>query len=366
MSEDGQEQNKSEEPSPFKLRKAREKGQVARGMDLGFVGSLIAVAAVAVFAGEAFFSRLGEVMRFSFAGGISGSGDAMEALGLVSASYWSAFQPLIVLGGAILVIHITLELIQLRGFIFSTQPLKPDFKRLNPAKGLKRLFSIRMLKETLKNVLKFACYCTAAWFLAKAALETWGLRLVDAWWLAQAIERSAMRLLFVFIGLAFIFMVVDQIIVRREFHKQMRMSRRELTREVKEREGEPRLKQKRKEIHQQMREQSEGLSKVPGSDFLIVNPEHYAVALRYDANSMDAPEVRAKGRNHFAQLLKRKARLHSVRVIQDAPLARRLYSECRAGGSILPQHYHEVARLYRKLAEDRSVLPSNLPLRLQR
>ena len=137
--------------------------------------------------------------------------------------------------------------------------------------------------------------------LAKAAIETWGVRLVDSGWLVRAMEESATRLLFVFIALAFVFMVIDQIIVRREFHKQMRMSRRELTRESKDREGEPRFKQKRKEIHQQMREQSEGLGKVPGSDMLVVNPEHYAVALRYDAKTMDAPVVRVKGRNHFAQ-----------------------------------------------------------------
>lgn len=360
MSEEGQEQNKSEEATPFKIRKARERGQVARGMDLGFVGSLIALATVAIFVGHDFVLRLADLMRHSFAAGISGTGDPMEALGVVASSYWGAFQPLIVLGATTVVVLVTLELIQLRGFIFSTHALKPDFKRLNPAKGLKRLFSMRMLKETLKNVFKFVVYCAAAWLIGKAAIETWGVRLVDAAWLARAMEESASRLLFVFIGLAFVFMVIDQIIVRREFRKQMRMSRRELTREAKEREGEPRLKQKRKELHQQMREQTEGLAKIPGADLLVVNPDHFAVALRYDSKTMDAPQVRVKGRNHFAQLMKRKARLHAVPVIPNAPLARTLYAECRTGSTIQSQHYHDVARLYRKLAADRSAL-ANTP-----
>ncbi len=350
MSEEGQEQNKSEEPTPFKLRKAREKGQVARGMDLGFVGSLLALAAIAIFAGESFFRRLAELMRRSFTVGIDGGGDPVAALGLISASYWDAFKPLLMLGGTIALVLIALELLQLRGFIFTTHPLKPDFKRLNPAKGLKRLFSMRMLKETLKNIVKFTAYCTAAWFIGKAAIETWGVRLADAGRLVLAMEMSAVRLLFVFIALAFIFMVIDQIIVRGEFHKQMRMSRRELTRETKDREGEPRFKQKRKEIHQQLREQSEGLGKLPGSDMMVVNPEHYAVALRYDAETMDAPHIRVKGRNHFAQLMKRKARLHAIPIIPDAPLARALYAECRVDTPIGPGHYRDVARLYRRLA----------------
>lgn len=349
MSGEGQEQNKSEEATPFKLRKAREKGQVARGMDLGFVGSLVALAAVALIAGDAFFVKLADLMRYSFVAGIDGKGDPMEALAVVGATYWGAFQPLIVLGAAVAVVLITLELIQLRGFIFTTQPLKPDFSRLNPAKGLKRIFSMRMLKETLKNIVKFTVYAAAAWFLTKAAIETWGVRLVDAGRLVQAMQQSATRLLFVFIALAFGFMVIDQIIVRREFNKQMRMSRREVTREAKDREGEPRFKQKRKEIHQQMREQSEALGRVPGSDLLVVNPEHFAVALRYDPQTMAAPEVRARGRNHFAQLMKRKARLHAVPVIPNAPLARALYKHCRSGQPIQPQHYHDVARLYRAL-----------------
>ena len=348
MSDESQEQNKSEEPTPFKLRKAREKGQVARGMDLGFVGSLVALAAVALFAGHAFFARLADMMRYSFVAGINGKGDPIEALGIVSATYWNAFQPLVILGGAIIVVLVFLEILQLRGFIFTTHPLKPDFKRLNPAKGLKRIFSLRMLKETLKNIVKFAAYCSAAWFLGLSAIESWGVRLVDASWLVHAMEQSASRIVFVFIGFAFVFMIIDQIIVRKEFHKQMRMSRRELTRETKDREGEPRFKQKRKEIHQQMQEQAEGLGKVAGSDVVVVNPEHYAVALKYDPKTMAAPEVRVKGRNHFAQLIKRKARLHAVPVISNPPLARKLHAECSRGSPILPHHYHDVAKLYRR------------------
>ena len=349
MSEQGEEQNKTEEPTDFKLKKAREKGQVARGMDLGFAAGLSALAAAATFAGQSFFVGIADAMRYSFANGIDGRGDPNQAIALLQSIYWDLFQPLIVFGAMVAITLVTLELLQLRGFIFTTHPLKPDFKRLNPAKGLKRLFSARMLKETLKNVIKFSAYCGVAWMLGSLAISRWGVRLTDASSLALAMEESGLRLLYGFIALALVFAAIDQIIVRGEFRKQMRMSRRELTREIKDREGEPRLKQKRKELHQQMREQSDSLSQVPGSDVVIVNPEHYAVALRYRPDQDRAPKARALARNHHAQLIKRKAHLHSIPMIANPRLARALYADCVAGAEIPPQHYRAVALLYRDL-----------------
>jgi flagellar biosynthetic protein FlhB len=358
VSGEGQELNKSEEATPFKLRKARERGQVARGMDLGFVASLLALVAVGLIAGQSFFASLAELMRRTFLGGIAKGADPNEALAIVGATYWTAFKPLVTLGAALILMVLALEIIQLRGIIFTAHPLKPDFQRLNPARGLKRLFSLRMLKETLKNVLKLALYGAAAWYVISASIDRFGPRVSDAARLAGAFEASVIELLAVFVGLAFVFMVIDQVIVRQEFRKQMRMSRRELTRETREREGEPRLKQRRRDLHAEMREQAEGLGKLAGSDMLVVNPEHFAVALHYDPRTMSAPEVGVKGRNHFAQLMKRKAFLLSIPVIPHARLARTLHADCRVGQPILPEHYRDVARLYHGLRDAPAHTPS--------
>ncbi len=354
---DEQEQDRSEEATPFKLRRAREKGQVARGSDLGFVGSLIVLAAMTLIFGPSFLARLAELMRISFTTGIARADAPHAVLATVSAVYWSAFEPILILGLGLITLLVFLELLQLRGFIFTAAPLKPDFTRLNPAAGLKRLFSLRMLKETLKNVVKLAVYTGLAWLTISGAVAMFGDTLADAGALARAMESGAKRLLLAFICAAFAFMVLDQLIVRGEFRKQMRMSRRELTREMREREGEPRLKQKRKQLHQEMRKKAEGLGKLGGSDLLITNPDHFAVALSYDPAKMDAPTVRARGRNHFAQLLKREARLLGLPVVADPPLARALYRECQADAPIGPQHFHAVARHYvvlRQQAEARA------------
>lgn len=346
---EGQDQNRSEEATPFKLKRAREKGQVARGMDLGFVGSLLVLAAMILFAGPAFAARLTDLMRLTFTAGVGRAKEPMSVLATMGDVYWIAFEPLVMMGIAMMVVLVLLELIQLRGFIFTTEPLKPDFSRLNPAKGLKRLFTMRMLKELLKNLVKLVIYTAIAWLMITGVMELHGDAMGNAARLSQAMADSGKRLLFAFIGGAFAFMVLDQMITRGEFRKQMRMSRRELTRESKEREGEPRIKQKRSQLHQEMRKQAEGLGKLDGSDLVITNPEHFAVALAYDPAKMDAPVVRARGRNHFAQLLKRKARTLGLPIIADPVLARALYRDCRADQAITAQHFHAVARHYAKL-----------------
>lgn len=346
---EGQEQDRTEEATPFKLKRAREKGQVARGMDLGFVGSLLAFAAFILLAGQSFAGKLGELMRLSLTVGIDQAGDPSAVLATIKAIYWIAFQPLLVMGAIIAVVLITLELLQLRGFIFTLTPLKPDFGRLNPAKGLKRIFSLRMVKETLKNIAKMAVYAAIAWLMITSAARIYGDTLQDALSLSRALEGAAKRLLFAFLCAAILFMMLDQVMARREFGKQMRMSRREVTRETKDREGEPRLKQKRRELHGEMRKQAEGLGQLAGSDFVVTNPDHFAVALAYQPDRMEAPMVRAKGRNHFAQLLKRKARLLGIPLIADPALARRLFREADAGKPISPAHFHDVARHYGRL-----------------
>lgn len=352
MAEASPEQNKSEEATPFKLRRAREKGSVARGVDLSFFAGLLALAGFLTVAGEAAISHLGQMMHRVLASGIRNAGDPHEAVGLAATAYWPALQPVILFGGTILTIVGLLEVIQLRGFVFSTQPLKPDFSRINPAKGIKRLFSMRLLKEALKSVLKMTVYTVVTVLLIRAAISGTGSAMTDAGSLAQAMRTAGMRMLWVFLVLAFFFAVLDQILTRGEFRKQMRMSRREVTRESKEREGDPRLKRKRKQLHAEFIKRSSGLGALPGSDMLVVNPEHVAVALAYDRTVGNAPVVRAKGRNLHAQLLKRRAFSLGIPIFENPVLARALYADSEPGQEIGEDHYHAVAELYFKLGRD--------------
>jgi flagellar biosynthetic protein FlhB len=349
MSAGGEEQNKSEEATPFKLRKAREKGQVARGMDLGFFAVLVALAAFLTVAGERLGQTLSRLMRTSIDVGIANSSDPNQAAALLGATWWPALQPVLLLGGTAVAIVVLLEIVQLRGLLFTAHPLKPDFSRINPAKGLKRLFSVRMLKESAKNILKFAAYATVTVLVVRSVVAGSARAGRDAAGLAASMQSGIMRLLVFYILVALFFAALDQIIARKEYSKQMRMSRRELTREATEREGEPRLKQKRKQLHAEFAKEQRGLGDIAGSDLLVVNPQHIAVALSYEPEGMAAPRVKAKARNHYALAMKREAVRLGIPAFENRPLARALYDETEKGAEIDSRHYAAVADLYTKL-----------------
>ncbi len=343
---EGQDQDRTEEPTPFKLRRAREKGQVARGQDLGFLGSLAALAVFLLFAGPLLARRTANLMRSSFTVGLDHVREPADALSLIAAVWGPAMAPLVVLGATVTTLLVCLELVQLRGFVFAAEPLKPDFNRLNPAKGLKRLFSVRILKETGKNIAKFLLYGFAAWLVLKGAVETLGRSVGNARALATAMDGAGVRLVFAFIGVALLFAVLDQMIVRKEFRKQMRMSKRELTRETRDREGEPRIRQKRKQLHAEVTKQHASVGGLGGSDVLVTNPDHYAIGLRYDPATMSAPQLSAKGRNRFALALKAEAARRGVPIVENRPLARALFRACDVRREVPNAFYRQVADIY--------------------
>lgn len=349
MQDGGAEQNKTEEATPFKLKRAREKGAVARGIDLGFFSSLGAFIAFAAFCGASLM-RQTTLDAHRLFGDIADIATAPEALAMAASPFWNAFQNVALMGAIIMAVVATFEIVQVGGIIVSTQPLKPDFNRLNPAKGLKRIFSMRMLKETGKNVLKLVFYGAAAFLIIREALALRAASIVDTASLIDALHERSGQLGFAFLMIALIFAALDQVVSRGEFAKQMRMSRSELTREHKEREGEPRLKQKRRQLHAEFAKQTKGFGDLGGADMLIVNPDHYAVALAYDAKTMSAPIVLAKGRNHFALELKRRANMLAVPIISAPPLARALFKACAPGEQAPAPLYREIAHLYLALA----------------
>lgn len=350
---EGEEQNRTEQATPFKLRRAREKGMVARGLDLGFVAGLIGLAAFVLAAGPKLIAVLAVEMRRALVSGIGAAGDPGAATSLAARSLWPVLQPVALFGGTVIGVVLLVEIVQLRGLVFSAMPLKPDFTRLNPAKGLKRLLSVRMLKEAAKSIFKMTIYALIAWLAVRAALAGAAARVTDAAKLAEALDHGAMRLLLLFILAAAGFAVIDQLLARGEFAKQMKMSRREVTREHKEREGDPRLKAKRKQLHAAYARQAKGLGNLPGSDMLIVNPRHIAVALAYRAREHVAPVVTAIGADRHALQLKAVAARLGIPIFEQKQLARALFKDSEMGREIAPHHYHAVAEFYFKRGETR-------------
>ena len=340
------EQDKTEEPTPHKLRKAREKGQIAKGQDLPFFGSLIGLALFMALFGATFMNGITQSMALSFTVSVEGAGQDNAVQLAVARIYRPAIMLILTFAACTVTFVFLMQLLQNKGLLFTTHPLKPDFTKLNPAKGLKRIFSMRTLKEAGKNILKMMIYLGATYLVIRYCIRLYGTNLNDGNDVARALFGSGMRLLYLYIILSFFFAMIDQVIVRKEFHKQMKMSRSELKREVKDREGEPRMKAKRKELHKEFAKQTGSLGDLPGSDMLIVNPQHFAVALRYDAETMTEPVISAKGRNRFALLLKTKAVRLDIPILTNPPLARALYRGTNPGQSVPPQHFKAIADSY--------------------
>jgi flagellar biosynthetic protein FlhB len=339
------EKDKTEQATPYKLDKARKKGVVARGADLGFMASTAAFFCYAWIAGPHFGEVVARIARESWLGGPQLSEGNNTLLSAVSSLSTPIVPAIILLMAIVFASVLLLELVQ-TGFVFSAEPFGPDFSRLNPANGLKRVFSLRALIETGKNILKIFVYVTTAILVARYALRSEVGGVSDATSLSAVLQRTAVGLLAAFVLGAMFFAVLDQLIVRNIFRRNMRMSRRELRRESREREGEPRLKQKRKQLHRELAKSSQSLRNLRKADVLITNPQHLAVALRYDPRTMLAPTVVSMGKNYLAQRLKHIAFLYGIPTIEDRPLAQRLFQKAALNNTIPQDCYKPVADIY--------------------
>jgi flagellar biosynthetic protein FlhB len=337
--------DRSERATPFKLQKAREKGTVARGSDLGFLTGLAAFLAYLWIAGPGMGVAVAAAMRNAIVSGTALADGPYAVLSVIGPLFSSALRPLLFMVATIFAIVLLFELLQ-TGLVFSAQPLKPDFSRINPATGLRRLFTLRLLIETAKNILKMCLYVTAGYLVIHHAIA-YDVGLVHgANGLLVLLARTAFRLLAALAAVALLFAVLDQLIVRRDFFKKMAMSRREVRRETRDREGDPRLKQKRKQLHAEFSKMSQSLRNLKGADVVITNPEHIALALRYDRRTMQAPRVVSMGINHFARYIKQMALLYGIPVFEDRPLARSLYAHASLNKQIPDRCFQPVADIY--------------------
>jgi flagellar biosynthesis protein FlhB len=351
---DESELDKSEQASAFKLKKAREKGSVARSLDLGFFAVLAGAIGAFWIGGDALAFAIARASAKVFASSGNLDHASFELLTVMGQLFSPVVAPLFRFAVSLFVVALVLDFLQV-GPVFSATSLKPDFSRINPAKGIKRLFSLKMLLEGAKSVLKLAVYATIAWLVIRKAIGAEGQSITNGAHLLAAMASTTIRLL-MYCGLAALaFAALDQTLVRRDFAKRMRMSRRELRREHRDQEGEPRLKQKRKQIHAEFRKLAKSLREIRGSDFVIVNPDHYAVALRYQPGPLSAPRIVARGADHLAQRIKRVAFTYNVIIVQKPELARALFRRGRLTQEIPEDLFQSVADIYLEIERNRKV-----------
>lgn len=340
-------QEKTEQASSQKLDDARDKGQVARSQEL--LTFLMVLTFLVVFSASAY--RLSSVLIeqthwwLSNAGSLGRSwGYLAEQGGYSMRQLGAALLPLL----AALVLMAILANLLFSGPVFSLTPLTPDFKRLNPFTGIKRMFSRKILVELIKVLVKGMMFALVLY----SVFQSLAPHLLDSATLSPlslplSAKHMLMRLGYTVLLVMLVAAAFDMWYSRREFGRQMRMSRREVKDEYRRREGDPEIRSKRKGIQQELLKKSASLSRVPEADIIITNPTHYAVALQYRPATMRAPVVLAMGRGLMALRIMDTARQHGVPVLRRPPLARTLHALCTIESPIPEITQTDVARVYR-------------------
>lgn len=229
--------------------------------------------------------------------------------------------------------------------VWTAEPLQPKLERISPLAGAQRLFSLRTLVELAKSVAKLALVATALVWLLRPELQ----RILTAGALAPAplaalMAELAGRCLVGLAVTALLLAIVDYGHQHFEFMRRMRMSRQELLDELKQSDGDPHVRQRRRAIRLE-RARRRMMADVPRATVIVTNPTHYAVALRYRAGETAAPEVLAKGLDLLALRIRKIATGHGIPVIENPPLARALHAACEPGDLIPPAHYQAVAEI---------------------
>jgi type III secretion protein U len=313
---------KTEEPSEKKLRDARNDGETIKSPDLSFALLLLAAALGLSLAGPTMGEHLKALMNIALDIHASGttSADLRRAMARIGVQALLLSIPL-----GVAVVAAIVSVASQVGFVLSFKPLEPKFNAINPGSGLKRMFSMRSFIDLIKMTIKAVILAAV---LYKTLLALMPLIVGVAYEpLPDLIEISwsALCRLFAVGGVLYLVLgVVDYGIQRWLFMRDHRMSKDEVKREFKDSEGDPQLKGKRKQVAREIVTENPDKA-VAGARAVIVNPTHYAVAVRYEPDEYDVPRVVAKGVDADALEIRRMAERHGVPIVGNPPLARALY-----------------------------------------
>jgi flagellar biosynthetic protein FlhB len=337
--------DKSDPASPYKLEKAREKGSVAKSQDVSFLVILFGLTCLVFGMGDTLTRNLARVLQATLAQAARTQWDVASVSAMLGTVGVDILLILAAPLGVIMIMAIAAGVWQV-GFTISTQPLKPDFNRINPATGLKRLFSMRSVYDLIRSsikVLVVVVLILAAGGTVLRELVLLPLR-EPAVILAYLIHKTGV-ILAVLTALLAVLALGDMAYTRWEFQRQMRMSKREVKDEHKQREGDPRIKSRLRELRMEWLKKGMTMQRVKNADVLVTNPTHYAVAIAYKRESMSAPKIVAKGSGDMAARMRELAREHNVPIVENPPLARSLFRLADPDDHLPEQHYAEVAKI---------------------
>jgi flagellar biosynthesis protein FlhB len=334
---------KTEAPTPRHREEAREEGNVARSTDLtaavlllGFMMMLNSYGGGLVAALRALMARL--LGPEAMPSGVQDVGRFIVQS--ITPVAWA----MLPLAAGTIVLAIAANLAQV-GFILNPKRLQPNFGLLNPMRGAARMFQGQGVMQLVMSILKLVLVAFVAWSAVQGRLgeivASQRLEFIQIFGLGASIVYSiAIR-----VGLLLLFLsLIDYGYQKYHFEQQLKMTKQDVKEEMRRMDGDPRIKQQRRQIAMQMA-QHRLKHEVPTADVIVTNPTHFAIALKYDEGTMHAPRVVAKGRDLMAKRIREIARECGIPIVERPPLARALYKMVDVGQEIPEQFYSTVAEI---------------------
>ncbi|WRP08459.1 flagellar biosynthesis protein FlhB [Rossellomorea aquimaris] len=335
---------KTEKATPKKRDDARKKGQTAKSQDVNTAIILLAVFLFLTFSASYIGNIVFDLFNQTFQEYM-----LMELTeNTVQVITMDIMKELALLLGPIMLVALLAGLfsnyIQV-GVMFTTKPLEPKLEKIDPIKGFKRIFSLRAIVELLKSILKISFVGAITFVILWKNID----QVLSLSFKSVGDSLATMASLTVQMGiaasLALLFLsLFDFLYQKYDFEKNIRMSKQDLKDEHKNIEGDPLIKSK---IKQRQREMAmrRMMQEVPEADVVITNPTHFAIALKYDENKMDAPYVVAKGVDYLAQKIKYIANENDVVMVENRPLARSLYDSAEIGDAVPEEFFKAIAEI---------------------
>lgn len=337
--------DRNEEATPYKLEQARKQGTVAKSADFTAVAILATMVGVLYASGWDGLRESGRLQQtiLARAADLDWGADGIAAwLAQILTGMLTILAPLFL---ALFIAAVLVNLLQ-AGPIFTVKPLTPDLNRINPGAGFKRIFSMRTLYEAVKSIIKLIVLSAVAYFAIRDDIA--GLALlsaIDTNAYARILLGMTGSLLVKLVFALLVIAAIDYGYTHWEFAKRMRMSRRDVRDESKQREGDPRIRTRIRELRKEMLKRSKATRSLPSADVLITNPTHIAVALRYKHGEAAAPQLVAKGAGELARKMRMVAARHNIPVVQNRTLARTIFSEVDYEGFVPEKLYPQLAKI---------------------
>jgi flagellar biosynthetic protein FlhB len=336
---------RSEDATPKRMREAREEGNVAKSMDATAALTLL-VATLALAIGLApLLTSFGSLIRETLLPEHNIDAARPEALDAVVRPALTTLGLTVAPALGLALLTAFLASIWQVGFHPTSKPLVPKLERMSPLSGFKRVFGSHGIIKTgfdLTKLVAVAVVATLAVMDAGRALVT--LPAFEPQMAAKVIGGLIFDLALRVVAVLLVLGIVDYAVQRWKHARDLRMTKQQVREEYKQTEGDPEVKRRRMQIQRQIAMQRIQTA-VPKADVIVTNPEHISIAIAYDAESMRAPRVVAKGADHLAMRIRQIAQRHGIPIVERKPLARALYRQVEVGQEIPPDHYKAVAEI---------------------